>query len=63
VDFEKLGLPDLGDEPSPELAQKVQHGVYQGFIAPVVLYGLLGAVILRNRRKGKGEEEGEGDKS
>jgi formate dehydrogenase beta subunit len=58
IDFTKLGLPDLGDTPSPELAQKVQHGVYQGFIAPVVLYGLLGAVIFRNRRKGGAEGEG-----
>jgi Fe-S-cluster-containing dehydrogenase component len=55
VDFEKLGLPDLGDEPAGELAQKVQHGVYQGFIAPVALYAVLGAVIWRNRRSQKKE--------
>ena len=31
--------------------------VYKGFIAPVALYGILGAVIWRNRRAStKGEE-------
>lgn len=63
VPFEKLGLPDLGEEPVPEVAQTVQHGVYQGFVAPVALYAVLGAVILRNRKKeaaGKGTEAGKG---
>ena len=63
VPFEKLGLPNLTDEPVPEVAQTVQHGVYQGFIAPLALYAILGGVILRNKRKsaageGKGEEGG-----
>jgi formate dehydrogenase beta subunit len=62
LDFEKLGLPDLGETPSAELAQKVQHGVYQGFIAPVVLYGILGVVIYRNRRRGAAQEATEEDK-
>ena len=60
VPFEKLGLPDLGTEPVPEVAQTVQHGVYQGFIAPVALYAVLGAVILRNRKKGASGEKGSG---
>lgn len=57
VDFDKLGLPDYGDTPVPETAQTVQHGIYQGFVAPVALYGLLAAVLWRNRRReGAGEE-------
>jgi Fe-S-cluster-containing dehydrogenase component len=51
VDFAKLGLPDIGDKPAPDLARTVQHGVYKGFIAPVALYAVLGSVIWRNRRK------------
>ncbi len=51
VPFEKLGLPTLGEEPAPELARSIQHGVYRGFIAPVALYGVLGMVMMRNRRK------------
>ena len=50
VPFEKLGLPALGDRPSAETARNVQHAVYKGFIAPVALYAVLGAVLLRNRR-------------
>lgn len=58
VDFEKIGLPDLGDKPSAELARDVQHGVYKGFIAPVALYAILGGVMWRNRRaNAAGEEE------
>ena len=34
-------------------ARTIQHGIYKGFIAPVALYGVLGAVIWRNRRAAK----------
>jgi Fe-S-cluster-containing dehydrogenase component len=51
VPFEKLGLPSLGDEPAPQLARSIQHGVYRGFIAPAALYAALGAVIWRNRAR------------
>ena len=50
VPFDKLGLPTLGDEPAPQLARSIQHGVYRGFIAPAALYAALGIVMLRNRR-------------
>ena len=53
VDFEKLGLPVLGDDGVGVQSRKIQHGIYQGFIAPVALYGILGAVIWRNRRAEK----------
>jgi Fe-S-cluster-containing dehydrogenase component len=58
MDFANLGLPELGDESAGALASKVQHGVYKGFIAPVALYAVLGAVIWRNRRsESSGEED------
>lgn len=50
VPFEKLGLPEVGDRPAPELARAIQHGVYRGFVAPVALYGALAFVIRRNRQ-------------
>jgi len=59
VPFEKLGLPDLGPEPVPTTARTVQHSVYKGFIAPVALYAVLGAVLLRNRRHPSDETEEE----
>jgi Fe-S-cluster-containing dehydrogenase component len=59
VDFEKLGLPELGDEGVAAQARNIQHGIYKGFIAPVALYGLLGAVLWRNRRSTKKEDSDE----
>jgi Fe-S-cluster-containing dehydrogenase component len=53
VPFDKLGLPLLGDESTPMLQRTIQHSIYKGFAAPVALYGLLGAVMLRNRKKGE----------
>ena len=58
VPFEKLGFRFQQDQPVPEVQQTVQHGIYQGFAAPLALYALLGAVMFRNRRQGEpGEEE------
>jgi len=56
VPFDKVGLPLLGDEGVPHVAYTVQEGIYKGFIAPVALYGVLAAVMFRNRRSGGGEE-------
>jgi Fe-S-cluster-containing dehydrogenase component len=43
----------LGDVGVGLHARSIQHGIYKGFIAPVALYGILGAVIWRNRRAAK----------
>ena len=51
VPFDKIGLPALSAESTPTLQRNIQHAVYRGFAAPIALYGLLGAVMLRNRRK------------
>ena len=59
VDFDKLGLPELGDECHATLNRSIQHGIYQGMIAPVALYAVLGGVMLRNRRAGNDDEGGE----
>jgi Fe-S-cluster-containing dehydrogenase component len=53
VAFEMLGLPALTEESTPTLQRTIQHSIYKGFLAPVGLYGLLGAVMLRNRKKGE----------
>ena len=57
VPFEKLGFRFNHDEPVPEVQQTVQHGIYQGFAAPLALFAVLGAVVFRNRRAQKAEEE------
>jgi Fe-S-cluster-containing dehydrogenase component len=52
VPFEKIGLPAYGPQGVPTTAYTIQEGLYKGFIAPVVLYGALGAVLWRNRKQG-----------
>jgi len=56
VSFAELGLPALSDRAVPDRPRSIQHGLYQGFVAPAVLYGVLGAVIWRNRRKAEVSE-------
>ena len=51
VPFEDLGFRFSQSESVPHLQQSVQHGVYKGFVGPVALYALLGAVMFRNRKK------------
>jgi Fe-S-cluster-containing dehydrogenase component len=53
VAFEKLGLPDLGTEPVPDVQQTLQQGIYKGFAAPIALYAVLGFTVFRNRGKAK----------
>lgn len=49
VAFEKLGFPALSEDSTPTLQRTIQHSIYKGFAAPIALYGVLGAVMLRNR--------------
>ncbi len=56
VPFEKLGFRFDDTRAVPDVQQTVQHGIYQGFVAPIALYSILGAVIFRNRKKSKDEE-------
>jgi len=56
VPFDRIGFPPLTDEPAPELARSVQHGVYRGFVAPLALYGVLGMIAFRNRKTQVGED-------
>jgi Fe-S-cluster-containing dehydrogenase component len=56
VSFASLGLPELGEKSVPSLPEKIQHTIYKGFVAPVALYAVLGAVVFRNRKRGHEEE-------
>lgn len=56
VPFEKLGLPMLDNEPLPDMAESIQHGIFKYFIPPVALYGALGIYSLISRKKGSEEE-------
>ncbi|MCP4751296.1 MAG: hydrogenase 2 operon protein HybA [Proteobacteria bacterium] len=49
VPFEKLGLPKLPDASDASISEGIQHTLYQGLLAPVVIYGGLVAIAYRNR--------------
>jgi Fe-S-cluster-containing dehydrogenase component len=59
VPFDKIGLPNYGPQAVPDTQRTLQHGIYQGFIAPVALYGVLAAVLVRNRGKQESPDNGE----
>jgi Fe-S-cluster-containing dehydrogenase component len=60
VSFAALGLPTLGEQAIPYFTENLQHAIYQGFIAPVALYGALAVVMFRNRKtEAKASEEAE----
>ncbi|MBW2065715.1 MAG: 4Fe-4S dicluster domain-containing protein [Deltaproteobacteria bacterium] len=59
--LERLGFPELGTKAPPRLSEAVQHGIFQGFIPPIALFGMLGAFMWltgrKNRDNGKRQEE------
>jgi Fe-S-cluster-containing dehydrogenase component len=57
--FAQLGLPALGPDGVPDLARTVQASIYHGFVAPIALYVALAAVLVRNRRRGGGDDAGD----
>lgn len=59
VPFEELGFAFHDERPIPERQRTIQHGLYQGFAVPAALYAVLGAVMLRNRKKNQSEAAGE----
>ena len=62
VDFEHLGFRFNDEQSVPHTQQTVQHGVYKGFVAPIALYAILGAVAFRNRKRNHAEGETEDEK-
>lgn len=51
VPFERIELPAYGSESVPSTQRTLQHGIYQGFIAPIALYGALAVTLITNRTK------------
>jgi hypothetical protein len=57
IPFDKLGLPNLGSDPVPQVQQVIQHGIYQGAVLPVALLAVFaGAVWRSHRQPGEGKE-------
>jgi hypothetical protein len=52
VPFEEVGFWEVDEAAPPRLTEKIQHGVFKHFGPPVMLYGILGA-IMHVTRQGK----------
>ena len=55
VPFSKLGLPSLPDYSQASASESIQHTLYQGLIAPIVIYAGLAAIAFKNRSGDKEE--------
>jgi hypothetical protein len=53
--FEGLGFPKLDSKPPPRLTEAIQHGIFQGFIPPILLFLILGGVMKYTNRRTKKE--------
>jgi Fe-S-cluster-containing dehydrogenase component len=51
VGFDVLGLPALAPKAPAELSEKIQHTIYKGCVAPVVLFGALCLIARRNEKR------------
>jgi formate dehydrogenase iron-sulfur subunit len=69
VPFESIGFPRLGTEAPPRLTEAIQHGLFQSFAAPLILFAALGGVMgltgyLKNRKENsKDNDSGKGETS
>ncbi len=43
--FENIGFPTLGSKAPPRLTESIQHGLFQYFAAPIILYATLGGIM------------------
>ena len=65
--FASIGFPALGTQAPPRLTEAIQHGVFQFFAAPVVLYSLLGGIMWftgfyrKNNHPTRDPDAGKGD--
>jgi Ni/Fe-hydrogenase subunit HybB-like protein/Fe-S-cluster-containing dehydrogenase component len=54
--FAEMALPALPSAPPPRFTEKLQHGIFKGFVPPLGLYAVLGGITWLFRRKP--EEDG-----
>ncbi len=59
VPFEQVNLPALPETPSPKLSETIQHSLFSYLWSPIALFGILGAIMFKNRGD-KDEADGKG---
>ena len=43
--FKNIGFPELDTKAPPRLTEAIQHGLFQYFAAPIILYAVLGGIM------------------
>ena len=67
--FETVGFPRLGTKAPPRLTEAIQHGLFQYFAAPTILFALLGGTMWftgfykKNSRPSQKDSTSKGDLS
>ncbi len=61
VAFAELGLAEFGYKPVSILTESIQHRIFQYFIPPIAVYGVLGGIMAYNQRRKKIKGEGGDD--
>jgi Fe-S-cluster-containing dehydrogenase component len=51
--FQKLGFIDVPMEPTPRLAEKIQHSLFSYLWSPIALYGILAGIMWTSRKNEK----------
>jgi len=51
VAFASLGLPEFDYRPVSTLTESIQHRIFQYFIPPIAVYGILGGIMAYNQRR------------
>jgi formate dehydrogenase iron-sulfur subunit len=61
--FQKLGFIDVPTDPTPRLAEKIQHSLFSYLWSPIALYGILAGIMWKSRKNEKGHKNhAKGDK-
>jgi formate dehydrogenase iron-sulfur subunit len=57
VPFERVGFQNLPARPVPQTAETIQRSLFSYLWSPIALFGVLGAVMAANSRRGNDEED------
>ena len=61
--FDTVGFPRLGTKAPPRLTEAIQHGLFQGFAAPIGLFAVLGGIMWATGFNGSRQQKAENDKT
>ena len=61
IPFEKLGFIQVPDQPTPKLAETIQHTLFSYMWSPIVLFGLLSGVMWTSHRINGACDNGKGE--